>query len=646
MSERFDEGRPIDVICMGRVAVDLYAEQVGAALDEVSTFRKYLGGCAGNIAVGCARQGLHSALLSCTGEDDMGLFLRKQLKKEGVDQRLMSTTPDHLTALAMLGINPPDRFPLMFYRENCADMQVQPEQCDEAVFSQAKAFLLTGTCLTTTAMRACSEHALTVAKQQKTAIVLDIDYRPVLWGLTAKGDGETRFQTNPSVTSYYQHILPYCNLLVGTEEEFCIAGGSEDIDEALQAIRELTGATLVLKTGEAGCRVYAGALDQSIIVHGYPVKVMNVLGAGDAFMSGFLRGWLRGQSLSTCGYYANACGAITVSRHACAPAIPSYQEMRYFISHYQTDMSASCWAAIDHMHQSVDLGYASDQPMYTLAFDHRIQFESSCNVKEFCHDRIVEFKQCIYRAFVQVAQVQQNCALLLDPVYGQDTLIDANAKGLTIGVPIECAGTMPLQWLGGRSLYQTLLQQPSHWFVKVLWHYSPSMEHDLKQRQLQQLMQLNDVCHQLGRRWMLELVIPEDFPFNGKEVSAIMRHVYAQGMQPYWWKLAALVSEQDWDLVEQTLIERDPNARVILLGGTCQQLSDYKEKFALAKQSPVVNGFAIGRSIFWQAWVDWSEGRITSAEAEVCIAKNYQSFIAMWQQSTAIQKRKASYVDA
>ncbi len=95
MTERFDNQRPIDVICMGRVAVDLYAQQVGAALDEVTTFRKYLGGCAGNIAVGCSRQGLRSALLSCTGEDDMGLFLRKQLAKEGVDQRLMAATPDH-----------------------------------------------------------------------------------------------------------------------------------------------------------------------------------------------------------------------------------------------------------------------------------------------------------------------------------------------------------------------------------------------------------------------------------------------------------------------------------------------------------------------------------------------------------------------
>ncbi len=546
----------------------------------------------------------------------------------------------------MLGISPPDRFPLMFYRESCADMQVQPEQCDPDVFAQAKAFLLTGTCLTSVPMRQCSEHALMVAKQQGTSVILDIDYRPVLWGLTAKGDGETRFQSNDAVTSYYQHILPFCQLIVGTEEEFCIAGGCEKIDDALQMIRELTSAVLVLKVGSEGCRIYENKLEQAIAVNGFPVEVMNVLGAGDAFMSGFLRGWLREQALSTCGHYANACGAITVSRHACAPAIPSYDEMRYFIAQYKDEFTTKNWHHLNKMHQAVDLGYASEQPMYTLAFDHRIQFESSCHVKEMCHQKIVEFKQAIYRAFLSVAQTQKGCAMICDPIYGSDLLVDANDKGMTIGVPIECAGSMPLTWLGGNSLYETLLKQPAHWFVKVLWHYSPSMDHALKQQQMKQIILLNDICKHQGRRLMLELVIPEDFPHNGKEVLTIMRQVYALGVQPCWWKLAAFATTEEWKMVEQYLQLTDPNVRMILLGGSCKALADYKHKFALAQQVDTVNGFAVGRSIFWQAWVDWSIGEITLNDAEIMIAKNYQAFIKIWQQNTTLTNKEGAYVNA
>src|SRR5258708_2507961 len=121
---QFDFDRHIDVICMGRVAVDLYSEQIGSSLEDTQSFRKYLGGCAGNIAVGCARAGLHSAMFSCVGKDAMGQFIKQELQREPVDITLVKETEKHLTGLVLLGINPPHRFPLIFYRENCADMQL------------------------------------------------------------------------------------------------------------------------------------------------------------------------------------------------------------------------------------------------------------------------------------------------------------------------------------------------------------------------------------------------------------------------------------------------------------------------------------------------------------------------------------------
>jgi|GEM_PF-1131550 len=333
----YDEKRPVDVICMGRVAVDLYAEQIGSSLAEATSFKKYLGGCAGNIAVGAARLGLHSQLFSCVGADEMGQFLTQELQKEGVNTDLLYTSDKHLTGLVLLGVNPPDHFPLMFYRNDCADMQLQSEQISASALQQAKALLITGTGLSTSAMRETTTAVVKLARQSETVVILDLDFRPVLWGLTAIGNGETRFTANAEVSHVYQQLLPSCDLIVGTEEEFCIASGCPDIESALVSLRQFTAAPLVLKLGEKGAQIFFSGNNQPVLKSkAFPVEVLNVLGAGDAFMAGLLTGLLRGKSWGDACTYANASGALVVTRHACAAAIPNFAEIDYFIEHYDT----------------------------------------------------------------------------------------------------------------------------------------------------------------------------------------------------------------------------------------------------------------------------------------------------------------------
>ncbi len=137
--------RPLDLICLGRGAVDLYAEQLGARLEDVASFAKYIGGCAANIAVGTARQGLKSSMLLRVGDDHMGRFVRETLAREGVETGHVSTDPSRLTALVLLGIKDRDTFPLIFYRENCADMALAEGDFDAGFIGSAKALLVTGT---------------------------------------------------------------------------------------------------------------------------------------------------------------------------------------------------------------------------------------------------------------------------------------------------------------------------------------------------------------------------------------------------------------------------------------------------------------------------------------------------------------------
>lgn len=331
----FDANRKLDVICMGRVAVDLYAEQLHVSLSEVQTFRKYLGGCAGNIAVGCARLGLKSAMFSCVGKDEMGLFVKNVLKEEKVDTELLFETDSYLTGLVLLGIDPPHRFPLMFYRKECADMQLKLAYVKSDYIRQTKTVVITGTGLSTPEMWQTTNYLVQTAKRVETRVIFDLDYRPVLWKLVSVGDGETRYKASRHVSMVYQSLLPQCDLIVGTEEEICIAGGEQDSSRAISVIQTFTTAPIVMKKGEKGCQVFFASDVAPLFSKSFPVKILNVLGAGDAFIAGLLKGLLCGETWEVATRYANASGAIVVTRHGCAPAMPYFNEVQEFISQSQ-----------------------------------------------------------------------------------------------------------------------------------------------------------------------------------------------------------------------------------------------------------------------------------------------------------------------
>ena len=638
-SSLIDNSRPLDLICMGRVAVDFYAEQVHSPLEDAQSFRKYLGGCAGNTAVGTARLGMKSAMFSCVGTDDMGVYLRNTLEKEGVDTSLLRDTPNHLTALVLLGVNPPERFPLIFYRENCADMQIQPEDAEPKIFRQAKALLITGTGLSTPAMRATTRQAVKVAKESGCAVILDIDYRPVLWGLTDAGDGETRFVASEEVTREIQPFLADLDLIVGTEEEVQICAGksvaddsAETLESCLSAIRQQSSATVVLKRGADGCEVYSPDSDKPISARSFQIELLNVLGAGDAFMSGFLRGWLRKESLETCALYGNACGALVVTRHGCSPAAPSFAEIEHFIRHFDEVPNLPHHQKMEQLHLRTELGQPQKGELLILAFDHRTQFETSCRENDLPLDLISTFKEQVYKGFQKVHEANKNkgLAILIDPEYGQTILNNSADADYVIGVPIEKAGSLPLSWLKDGSLYQQLLERPAGWFVKVLWHFHTQMSLEEKEVQFSQLRKLNEVCTALKRKLMIELIIPEGFAKTGSSLGETMSEVYQAGISPFWWKITAVDTEKEWQTMTATLDKFDPDVGVIILGKNAP-IEQFKTWFGIARSTPHICGFAIGRSIFWEVWGQFAEGKINKSEVSEKIARCYQQVIDIWQ---------------
>src|SRR5499427_7691733 len=371
---RFASGRKLDVICLGRFAVDFYAQQIGARLEDVTSFAKYLGGSSANTAFGCARLGLKAGLISRVGDDAMGRFLVETIAREGCDTSHVGVDPTRLTAAVVLGIKDKDTFPLIFLRENCADMAIEEADIEESFIAQVKALLITGTHFSAEYIDRISSLALDRARNSDVRTVLDIDYRPVLWGLAKRGDGETRYIRSDTVTAHLQRILPKIDLATGTIEEFNIAGGSPDIMKSLQAVRAVSEAVLVVKRGALGCAVIDGpvpqSLDQAFNGKGVEVEVLNVLGAGDAFSSGFLSGWVRGEDYDACARYANACGALVVSRHGCAPAMPTRIELDYFLANAGRIPRPDRDATLTRLHRVTAPRTRRDE-IFAFAFDHR-----------------------------------------------------------------------------------------------------------------------------------------------------------------------------------------------------------------------------------------------------------------------------------
>ena len=632
-------GRHHDLACLGRLAVDLYAQQVGAPLEDVSSFAKYLGGSSANIAFGVARLGLRAAMVSRVGDEQMGRFLTDTLAREGCDVSQIQVDPQRLTGLVLLGLKDRDTFPLLFYRENCADMALDAALIDEAFIAGCRALLITGTHLSAPMVRAASARALEYAARHGVLRVLDIDYRPVLWGLTKRGEGANRFVANADVTAQLQAMLPDFDLLIGTEEEFLIAGGvAGDLLASLRAVRAVSAAALVVKLGAAGCCFIPGAiprqLSDALTAQGERVEVMNVLGAGDAFAAGLMTGFLQGQDFTAAARLANACGALVVSRHACAPAMPTPAELAHWFSGQRTPR-VDADTQLAHLHRTTAARPAWPE-LQVLAFDHRSQFYDMARRSGAPEARIVALKKLLLQSVAQVVQahgLQGSAGVLIDGgAYGAEALAGATGRGWWVGRPVELPGSRPLRFDGTLSIGSALVTWPAEQVVKCLVHYHPDDASDLRLEQELKVQELWQATRASGHELLLEIICPPGVAPEVAPDAAILRSVqrfYNLGIRPEWWKLAPMQTA-GWQALEQLVAQRDPHCRGAVILGLNQPLSVLAASFALAT-SPVVKGFMVGRSVWADASLQWLGGQIDDARLVDTVADNFALLVRAWR---------------
>jgi 5-dehydro-2-deoxygluconokinase len=324
---------------MGRSSIDLYSNDVGTPFVNINSFAAYVGGSPTNISVGARRLGLKTALLTGVGNDPVGDFILHFLNNEGVETQFITRKPGHRTSAVVLGIEPPDKFPLVYYRDNCADIELTIDDVLASPINDCKVFQFAGTNLSKEPSRSATVFAAEVARQSGAKVVFDVDFRPDQWhdvrafGVMARS------------------ALRLVDVVIGTEDEINAAMLTDtgqmalthsqvsdtkvagDTQNAIQTLLGLGPEAVVEKIGPEGARIHLQG-GEVIDAPGFPVEIYNILGAGDAFGGGFIYGFVNGWGWYKSARLGNACGAIVVTKHGCANFMPTMAEVAAFVGPY------------------------------------------------------------------------------------------------------------------------------------------------------------------------------------------------------------------------------------------------------------------------------------------------------------------------
>lgn len=328
-----------DLLNIGRSSIDLYSNDVGTPFVNIQSFAAYVGGSPTNISVGARRLGLRSALLTGLGKDPVGDFILHFLEQEGVETRFTVRKPGRRTSAVVLGIEPPDKFPLVYYRDNCADIAITIDDVLAAPVQDAQVVQFAGTNFSKDPSRSATMFAAELAQQSGARVVLDIDFRPDQWH-------------DPRAFGVaIRSVLRNVNVVIGTQDEINAAmltdpaqmtltdsqisdtRVSGDLEAAITRLLELGPEAVIEKRGEHGARIHLRS-GERIDAPGFPVEIYNILGAGDAFGAGFLYGYVKGWDWRRAARLGNACGAIVVTKHGCANFMPTMEEVMTFVESY------------------------------------------------------------------------------------------------------------------------------------------------------------------------------------------------------------------------------------------------------------------------------------------------------------------------
>lgn len=321
---KFEQGRPLDFIGLGRLAIDLNANEINRPMEETLTFTKYLGGSPANITVALSQLGLNTGFIGRISDDQFGRYIRQYLEKKNIDATCVRTDKTgSVTGLTFTEIKSPTDCSILMYRDNAADLKLEPQDIDEEYIAKSKSILISGTALSKSPSREAVFLALEFARKHNTAVFFDLDYRPYSWA------------SEEETSVYYNLAAEKCDVIMGTREEFdrmeALTNPGNTSDQATaEKWFNFHAKIVVIKHGKEGSIAYTkdgGSYKGTI----FPAKIVKTFGAGDSYAGAFIWSLLNGLSLEKCLEYGSAAASLVISSHSCSDAMPTLQQLEDFI---------------------------------------------------------------------------------------------------------------------------------------------------------------------------------------------------------------------------------------------------------------------------------------------------------------------------
>ncbi|WP_343311124.1 5-dehydro-2-deoxygluconokinase [Bacillus atrophaeus] len=321
MKYTFNEDKEFDIVAIGRACIDLNAVEYNRPMEETMTFSKYVGGSPANIAIGSSKLGLRAGFIGKIPDDQHGRFIESYMRNTGIDTTQMIVDQDgHKVGLAFTEIKSPEECSILMYRDDVADLYLEPSEVSEAYIAKAKMLLVSGTALAKSPSREAVLKAVNLAKKHQVKVVFELDYRPYTW----KSTEET--------SVYYTLIAEQSDIVIGTRDEFDMMenriGGSND--ESVKYLFEHSADLVVIKHGVEGSYAYSKS-GEVFRAKAYKTNVLKTFGAGDSYASAFIYGLVSGKDIETALKYGSASASIVVSKHSSSEAMPTVSEIEQLV---------------------------------------------------------------------------------------------------------------------------------------------------------------------------------------------------------------------------------------------------------------------------------------------------------------------------
>lgn len=582
MSTDKNNEKNIDLICFGRIGVELVSEQITTDLGRSQSFYKYLGGTTANIAVGCSRMGLTSAVVSKVGNDPFGDFVMRSLTEENVITSSITSSKDYLTGMTFLSKNLDRNLSQLHYREQCADMNLTVGSGTRDIFSTAKAFLFSGICLSSHRMLTTTISYLMQAKELGLKVIFNIDYIPSLWGVTAKTDVNSTSIHSISVGKAMQKILPYCDLVIGSSSEICLLGGNESQSFALKKIKEIAKDVIVVENSDDGsCMIFDTSSITGLKIPSRLTTIDNYLGAKDAFITGFLSGYLTEEELNTCGLWGNACSALVAGRAPGSTSLPYIFEMKQFLEHG------------NHCEKNALLTHranAENLPSNLFILD----LETLVKQENLSTESLSELKNYIFSGVSKIKTnfPALNMGLAISHKLTPNIVLDAYKQNLFLTSPIE------LSEITSRDLLLTVRETVANSLIKATYRINLTGSGQTQSNQRSKLQELYNITNTFQRSLAIEVVITDlDNKNYCDQLQQVVNDIYAQEIYPLIWMIQCPSNSKQLALINEEIQKHDANARTIIVDSS----AFFNEAIKFASQDLNTIGFSVGGSIIADA---------------------------------------------